>query len=70
VLAGAAGAERINVIALAPHRDGKLHRLDRPILPDRPRRVLELTDQLERQLCRIAAPIEKRRRKRASGLGG
>src|SRR5215467_6395272 len=64
VFAGATGAESINIIAFAPHRDAELRRLDRAILADRPRRVRELADQLEPQLAGIAGPVEERRRKR------
>ena len=69
MLAGAAGAESIDVVPLAPHRDRELHRLDRTLLTDRPRRILELADPIEWQLGRIAAPVEEGRRQRSTELG-
>jgi hypothetical protein len=47
VLAGTAGAERIDVVPLAPHRNSELDRFDRAILPDRLQKILEFADQFE-----------------------
>jgi len=70
VLAGPAGAKRIDVISLTPHRDSELHRFDRAILADRFQEIVEFADQLERQPGRIAGPAEQGRRKRSTGFGG
>ena len=64
VPAGAARAEGIDVVALGAHADGEIERLDGALLPDQPRRFFELAAQLERQLGRVAAAIQQRRRQR------
>jgi hypothetical protein len=58
-----------DVIALAAHRDGEFDRFDRAVLADRPRRILELADQLEGQLGRVARPVEHAGGERAAGFG-
>jgi hypothetical protein len=68
MLAGAAGTERIDIVTLTPHRHGELYGFDRAVLTDRLRKVIELADQIERQLRRFAGPVEQNRRKRSTGL--
>ena len=66
----AAGAERIHIIALAPHAYRELHGLDCSLLTDQPRRLLEFGAHSEWQLGRIAPTVQQRRRKRlANGEG-
>src|SRR6266478_1810538 len=70
MLPGAAGAERVDVVALVAHRNGELHRFDRAVLTDRFQEIRDLRDLLERQLGRVAGPIEQSGRKRATGFDG
>jgi len=47
VLAGTAGAERIDIVPLTPHRNSELDRFDRTLLPDRLQKILEFANQFE-----------------------
>src|SRR6266700_1973785 len=69
VPAAPAGAQCIDIVALAPHPDGKLHRLDRPLLSDQPGCFCEFAAQGERQLRGIAAPVQEANGERFSERG-
>ena len=75
MFADAAGPESIDVVALASHANSELHRLDRAILANRPRWILELprptqTVNPSRRRAGRAAPREAgaRARQQASRL--
>jgi hypothetical protein len=64
VFAGAARSESIDVVALAPHLNSELDRLDRAILANWCRWILKLADQLKWQIAQVARPVEQGCRKR------